>query len=360
MTAIQKPVNPKSEKRKTFLNALLVLFVCFMLFQNHETNVLVANLSDASAVVTNPNSCDDEKNPSPATASSSTSTERDFKGIARNAGTDKVMGYKYLPPCLKDNDTCTCKECEREKCRPWGHFYDTMYNRWLKKYSSDNAEEIQFLEIGFYNGNGFASYSEFLPRAEKHSMEISCIEPGPRSEGKWPEKWGNFAKKSPEYESLRMNRRLHCGDASDYDFLNEIWTKEMKRPGAPPLKVVVDDGSHLSVQMAASLFFWLPRIEPGGILVMEDIQPIRDANEFRTHILPQVIKDLHWCGNDLSQIKDTRCFPGIQPLLAGVHCEMHICVFERSDAPSFEPDKENSQMPPDAFSNAQKCLFGPH
>ena len=62
----------------------------------------------------------------------------------------------------------------------------------------------------------------------------------------------------------------------------------MKRPDAPPLKVVVDDGSHLAEHMAASLFFWLPRIEPGGMLVIEDIQPISEANQFRTHILPQV------------------------------------------------------------------------
>mmetsp|Transcript_12045 Transcript_12045/g.17548 ORF Transcript_12045/g.17548 Transcript_12045/m.17548 type:complete len:345 (-) Transcript_12045:158-1192(-) len=286
--------------------------------------------------------------------------QRNFKEIAEKTGTDKVAAYKRLPGCLKDRETCTRKECEREKCRPWGHFYDTIYDRWLKKYSSDDAEEIQFLEIGYYNGFGFDAYSAFLPRAEKHSMEISCLPPGPRSEGKWPENWGNFAMKNPRYESLREARRLHCGDASEYDFLQKIWTEEMKRPDSPPLKVVVDDGAHVSTQMAASLFFWLPRIEPGGILVMEDIQPISDSNQFRTHILPQVVKDLHWCGNELKEIKDTRCFPTIQPLLMSVHCEMHICVFERNDVPALEPSKEDSVTPPDAFTNAQKCLFGPH
>ncbi len=344
--------------KKFFVAAFAASFTLCFLFASSSKALRLASKNPKNQTTIQPGHENEENFAS--SSSPPTSTEKDFKEIARKTGTDKVAGYTSLPGCLKDRETCTRKECEREVCRPWGHFYDTLYNRWLKKYSSDEAEEIQFLEIGFFQGLGFEAYSQFLPRAEKHSMEISCLDPGPRSEGKWPEKWGNFAKKSPNYDSLRAARRLHCGDASSYDFLNEIWTKEMKRPGAPPLKVVIDDASHLSKHMAASLFFWLPRIEPGGILVMEDIQPIHDSNEFRTHILPQVIKDLHWCGDELNKSFDTRCFPGIQPLLAGVHCEMHICVFERNNAPSLEPDKENSSTPPNAFSNAQKCLFGPH
>ena len=289
-----------------------------------------------------------------------TSTERDFKEIGIATGTDKIAAYEKLPFCLNDSKKCTRPHYEREVCRPWGHFYDTIYNRWLKKYSADDSEKIQVLEIGYFHGKGFEAYSKFLPRAETHSMEISCIEPGPRSEGKWPVEWGNFAKNHPDYESLRAANRLHCGDANDFNFLNNTWTKLMKRPDAPPLKVVIDDGAHLSEHMATSLFFWLPRIEPGGVLIVEDVQPISDSNKFRTHILPQVIKDLHWCGNESNGRKDTRCFPTIQPLLAGVHCEMHICVFERNSEPSFEPDKKTSMTPANAFSNAQKCLFGPH
>jgi len=298
----------------------------------------------------------DALNTVPSVQCDSANTEQDFLEVAKKTGTDKVAAHTRLPGCLQNRDTCTRKGCEREVCRPWGHFYDTMYNRWLKKYSSDDVEPFQFLEIGFYNGNGFEAYSRYLPRAEKHSMEIACLEPGKREDGKWP--WGNFAEKSPHYKDLRKAKRLHCGDASDYGFLHKIWTEEMKRDDAPPLKVVIDDGAHLAEHMATSLFFWIPRIEPGGMLVVEDIQPISEANKFRTHILPQVIKDLHWCGDPA--MKDTRCFPNIQPFIAGVHCEMHICVFLRNDAPSIEPDEENSMTPKDAFKQAQTCLFGPH
>jgi len=352
-------INPKSTtKGQTFRARLfqlcaVVLLGVFVVFWVRE---LSYDLNETFDVVSDTLSIPDDTTTAVSTGLTSTYEQQDFKVVAGKTGTDKVAAYKYLPDCLKDNKQCTRGGAEREACRPWGHFYDTIYNRWLGKYSTKTADPIQFLEIGYYNGKGFEAYTNYLPSAELHSMEISCIEPGPRNEGKWP--WGNFGEKHRMYKGLRENDRLHCGDANEYDFLHHTWTTKMKRPDAPPLMVVVDDGSHLSQHMATSLFFWFPRIQPGGILVVEDIQPISEANQFRTHIVPQIMKDLHWCGGTAG-VKDKLCFPTIQPLLAGVHCEMHICVFVRNDIPAYEPDKAASLTPANAFSGAKDCLFPP-
>eukprot|EP00980_Cylindrotheca_fusiformis_P000972 scaffold265_cov131-Cylindrotheca_fusiformis.AAC.7 len=285
-----------------------------------------------------------------------TSPPRDFKEIGRQAGTAKVLGNFQLESCLQNRERCNRKEAEREKCRTWDYFYDTVYNRWLRDYSKDDTEPFQFLEIGFYHGQGLQAFTDFLPKAEKHGIEISCIEQGPREEGKWP--WGNFAEESHLYDSLIESKRLHCGDASEFEFLHDTWTQQMKRPDAPPLKVVVDDGSHVAEQMAASLFFWIPRIEPGGMLIVEGLRPDGQSDMFRSHILPQVMKDLHWCGDPTAKTEDTLCFPTIQPFLEGVHCEMHICVFHRNDKASEDPPREASIVPERAFRDASKCLFG--
>lgn len=272
--------------------------------------------------------------------------ERSFKEIGVRFGTDKVAGYEHMPNCLKDPESCTRKGCANLRCRPWGHFYDTMYQSQVGKFSRDDAEPFQFLEIGFFQGRGFESYMEFLPQAEAHSMEISCIEHGPREEGKWP--FDNFAAVNKKwYQTLLDQERLHCGDASDVDFLNKIWTEKMKRPGAPPLKVVVDDGAHIDEHMAQSVLFWFPRIEPGGVLVMEDIQPIPEANRFRTQFLPQLMADIHFCGDP--KLPDAPCFPTIQPLLASIHCELHICVLTRNNEPAQELSLEQSKLPPGAL-----------
>lgn len=328
-------------------------------YQNHKSNQVydyIAPPQDSAVSVK-----------STATSVVSTTTtgqdlDFDFRAIGAKIGTDKVGGYSNILHCANDENRCIHPKAERDVCRSGLHFYDTIYNRWLAPYAAEN-NPMQFLEIGFYQGKGFETYSAFLSHnkgAELHSMEISCIEPGPQDEGKWP--WGNFAKKHRWYQDLLDKDRLHCGDASDYDFLHNKWTTKMKRKDAPPLKVVIDDGAHIHSQMAASLFYWFPRIEPGGILVVEDVEPISQGNKFRTHIVPQVMKDLHWCGGPSGQKtligNDPLCFPTIQPLLQGIHCEMHICVFVRNNVPAHEPDKAGSITPSDAFENAQKCLFG--
>ncbi len=74
--------------------------------------------------------------------------EPSFYELARETGTDKVKGVSYLPACLADDSTCTRPSCQREKCRPWGHFYHSMYQQQLSKFLDPN-DSFQLLEIGY-------------------------------------------------------------------------------------------------------------------------------------------------------------------------------------------------------------------
>ena len=89
------------------------------------------------------------------------------------------------------------------------------------------------------------------------------------------------------------------------------------------------------------------------MLIVEDIQPINEANRFRTQFLPQIMSDLHFCG-DPAQEKDMACFPQLYPYLQSIHCEMHICVFERNDKPA-DPalSLEESTTPSSALDMSQ-------
>ena len=274
--------------------------------------------------------------------------ELDFYSIGMTTSNDKVAAISFLKRCLNNDNQCARKGCKRVKCRPWGHYYHTIYQSRLGKYSKMSAEPFQFLEIGFFQGAGTRTFRTFFPKGEIHSLEIACLPEGPRAEGKWP--WGNFAAKDENYTMLRDTHRLHCGDASNVTFLEEVWTTHMKRPGSPPLTVVVEDGSHLAKHMVQSMFFWFPRIQPGGMLVVEDIQPIQEANWFRTRFLPKMMLDLHYCG-DPQEKNDTVYFPTLQPLLGSIHCEMHICIFERNEEPAIELSLDLSKTPGDVWSD---------
>mmetsp|Transcript_34846 Transcript_34846/g.42604 ORF Transcript_34846/g.42604 Transcript_34846/m.42604 type:complete len:178 (-) Transcript_34846:202-735(-) len=84
----------------------------------------------------------------------------DFYSIAIEADTDKVLGKRDLPRCLDNEKSCHFPRAKNPRCRVWGHFYDTLYQRWLSPLSGPDVEPFQFLEIGFYEGNGYDAFGE--------------------------------------------------------------------------------------------------------------------------------------------------------------------------------------------------------
>lgn len=86
--------------------------------------------------------------------------ERDFYNIGKTTHTDKVAAPGRLPGCLQNSASCTRPNCTRPECRPWGHHYDTIYQQRLGPYSRDDVEPFQFLEIGFYHGDGYDTVSD--------------------------------------------------------------------------------------------------------------------------------------------------------------------------------------------------------
>ena len=145
---------------------------------------------------------------------------------------------------------------------------------------------------------------------------------------------------------------------SNFEFLHKVY-QELRRPGAPPLRVVVEDASHIPAHMLVALFFWFPRLEPGGLLIMEDIEANVSTkyggHAIQSELLPQIINDVHHCG-DAVKTENPACFPSIQRLLKSVHCDLHICVFERNEMPASDPSKETSTPPSNALDGKQ-CLF---
>lgn len=288
---------------------------------------------------------------SPQSQIETQTAQKDFYTVGLSTGTDKVQGPGNLKKCIESQGKLGClyPSAINERCRPWGHYYHTMYNKHLGPYSTEDATSFQALEIGYFRGGGYDAYSKFMPRAELHSLEVRCE----------CEKGKQCANNNRRYPELVKTNRLHCGDASNLNYLNTTWHTHMKRPGAPPLMVVVEDGSHHAQHIAQSIMYWFPKIEPGGLFFIEDILPLSYINKIKTEFLPQLMADLHYCGPD-KEGKDTllhedKCFPTIQPLLASIHCEMHICVLERNEKPAVDNLSFEEMSPPSNALDKSKC-----
>jgi len=284
------------------------------------------------------------------TTTTTLAKEHSFHDIAIKFGTDKVSGTAKLVACIEDPTKCqeSRKEAKNLRCRIVGHFYQDLYQRWLAPLSKDDDDSVKtfsFLEIGFGRGFSVPAWREFLPRADYHVIDIACRDLSTAS-----------AEHRPKYEKMIKEGKLHCGDSANFEFLHSVYTKQFKDNN---LKIVLDDASHVPKHMVATVWFWLPRIEPGGFLILEDIEP-NVGPQFRAHaiqsdFLPQLINDVHYCG-DPSSPEPTPCFPSLQPLVKSVHCDLHVCIIERTELiPAYDPPKAESVPPPNALDR-NKCF----
>lgn len=271
---------------------------------------------------------------------------KDFVSIATQFRTDKVAGPAKFQVCTADNTKCERPHAVNPQCRVIGHFYGPLYQRWLgDEYSRDATPAFQFLEIGLGQGRSVPTWEAFLPSAERHYMDVACHKDTRHNHPPHLQKL---------YNDLDDQDRLHCGSSADFDFLYATYRRMRQRPDAPPLRIVVDDASHIPQHMAAALWFWLPRLEPGGLLFLEDIEPNvsnrHGGHRVQTDLLPQLIHDVHYCG-DPQKTEDPPCFPNMLELIQSVHCDLHVCVIERTrNLPAFDPPREDSIPPPNALN----------
>jgi len=117
-------------------------------------------------------------------------------------------------------------------------YYDTLMNP-LKE------EPVSLLEIGVQNGGSLETWSRYFQNGENF---IGCdIDP-------------NCGKL--QYDDPRI--KVIVGDANIIETLQAI--KSVKEQ----LDIVIDDGSHRSIDILNSFVNYFPMVKPGGVYIIED------------------------------------------------------------------------------------------
>lgn len=120
-----------------------------------------------------------------------------------------------------------------------GHNYLKKYERYLP---FDRNEKIKLLEVGVFNGGSLKTWSEYFYNAQIVGIDI---EPNcKKSEG------GNI--------------RVEIGSQNDSNFIDFLFGKYQN------FDLVIDDGSHLNSDVIFTFEKIFPRMNPGGVYVIED------------------------------------------------------------------------------------------
>ncbi len=132
------------------------------------------------------------------------------------------------------------REAGTDKGSQW-HDYMHMYAHEFARFKD---EPIRFLEIGLWEGASAKLWETYFPKAELHFLDISFD--------------------ALKYRSGRSHYHL-CNQEDPADlqrFLSQV-------PG--PFDIIVDDGGHTARQQLTSFSHLFPRVQSGGIYVIEDL-----------------------------------------------------------------------------------------
>ena len=122
----------------------------------------------------------------------------------------------------------------------FGHGFSEFYEKHFNNFKDKN---INFLEIGTWEGASLASFSKYFNNANILGLDR------------------NFKLK---YKSKRIN--FHYCDTTDKEDLLKLNNKI----GKNKFKIIIDDGSHLLNDIINNLKFFLKFVEPGGYYIIED------------------------------------------------------------------------------------------
>jgi hypothetical protein len=124
-------------------------------------------------------------------------------------------------------------------CDKWENYLD-IYHIYLQRFIGNNP---QYLEIGVQNGGSLQIASKYFINGNIHGIDIDP----------------NVCKMS-----LGEGIKTYCFDVNEKDKINQIFDNIS-------FDVLLDDGSHESVDIISAFQILFPKVSPGGVYIIEDM-----------------------------------------------------------------------------------------
>lgn len=214
------------------------------------------------------------------------------RGWIRSAGKDKNL------PC--DNPLWQFFQNRREGkgIWKWEHYFE-IYHRHLAKFIGKNPS---VLEVGVYSGGSLEMWHHYFgDQCHVHGLDI---EEACRS-----------------YQDEKTT--IHIGDQSDRDF----WKRFHEQ--VPGLDVLIDDGGHSTEQQRITLEEVVPRLNPGGVYLCEDVTGFPNAFSQFACGLVEHLNRAEWEVVETLKSRNSN----FQASLHSIHFYPFVVVIEKRDAP---------------------------
>lgn len=133
------------------------------------------------------------------------------------------------------------------------HYFDLYWKYFRNKI---NEKNLKILEIGVRSGGSLLCWKTVFPQAEIHGFDVN---PDCKS-----------------HEEFGFN--IHIGDQSDKKRWEEF-NKNVKG-----LDIIIDDGSHIYSDIVTTFDMLFPKMNPGGVYFIEDVDSIETYTHFSKYV----------------------------------------------------------------------------
>ena len=191
-----------------------------------------------------------------------------------------ALGPALARPVVMDVDDSTPPDT------PMGRIFDGANNihklrHYLPIYQSALARTERMLEIGVDRGGSLQMWREFLPDATIVGLDIN--------------------PKAAHYEDTARDIHVRIGDQTDTAFLSGVLDE------FGPFDTILDDGSHKSKHMIQSFQYLFPRLQAGGVYLVEDVCAnywtlYRDQRESFIDFTKWLMDAMHACYMQMSSV----------------------------------------------------------
>ncbi len=180
----------------------------------------------------------------------------------------------------------------------WEHYFE-IYHRHLSKFI---GKELNVLEIGVYSGGSLDMWhSYFGPQSHVHGVDIE--------------------EACKTYENDHTT--IHIGDQSDRKFWR---TYNQESHGVDAL---IDDGGHTHEQQCITLEEMLPRLNPGGVYICEDVTGYPNQFSIFASSLIEHLNRSEWIVEETLQSKNTV----FQSAIHSIHFYPFMVIIEKQSSP---------------------------
>jgi trans-aconitate methyltransferase len=167
---------------------------------------------------------------------------------------------------LYNENRATGRYFDTNKELPRHHYLSRCYDTFFAKYQN---RSINVLEIGVASGGSLILWKDYFPNAQIFGVDVGN-----------DDRFNNCLNNVKDIPNITVRK----SDAYTQELVDQL----------PNLDIIIDDGPHTLDSHYKLFDLYMPKLNPGGMLIIEDIEMIEWTNLYISKLNEKYINQMYY------------------------------------------------------------------